>query len=112
MEDVKNNRGVQSNEVPNPEKPGNLNELLDSCPKNQTICDNIIRAWSIINNPKYSKILCSISGGSDSDIMLDIVWKCDRENKVDYVWFDTGLEYQATKDHLQYLENRYEITIQ
>ena len=37
--------------------------------------------------------------------MLDIVWRCDKDNKVDYVWFDTGLEYQATKDHLKYLEN-------
>ena len=43
--------------------------------------------------------------------MLDIVWRCDKDNKVDYVWFDTGLEYQATKDHLKYLEERYGITI-
>lgn len=104
--------GVQSDNVSPSEKPENLNKLLDICPKNQTICDNIIRAWSIINNPKHNKILCSISGGSDSDIMLDIVWKCDCYNKVDYVWFDTGIEYQATKNHLKYLENRYRITIQ
>lgn len=43
--------------------------------------------------------------------MLDIVWRCDKDNKVDYVWFDTGLEYQATKDHLKYLENKYNIEI-
>ena len=43
--------------------------------------------------------------------MLDIVWRCDKDNKVDYVWFDTGLEYQATKDHLKYLENKYGIKI-
>lgn len=66
----------------------------------------------VINNDKYDKrLVCSISGGSDSDIMLDIVYRCDKNNKVDYVWFDTGLEYQATKDHLQYLENKYNITI-
>ena len=66
----------------------------------------------MINNDKYDRRLaCSISGGSDSDIMLDIVYKCDKDNKVDYVWFDTGLEYQATKDHLKYLEEKYEITI-
>lgn len=64
-----------------------------------------------INDPKYRKIVCSISGGSDSDVMLDIVWRCDKDNKVDYVWFDTGLEYQATKDHLKYLENKYVIKI-
>ena len=42
--------------------------------------------------------------------MLDIVWKCDIGNKVDYVWFDTGLEYQATKEHLKKLEVKYGIT--
>lgn len=49
--------------------------------------------------------------GSDSDIMLDICVKCDINKKIDYVWFDTGLEYQATKDHIKYLENRYGINI-
>ena len=43
--------------------------------------------------------------------MLDIIWRCDKDNKVDFVWFDTGLEYQATKDHLKYLENKYGIEV-
>lgn len=43
--------------------------------------------------------------------MLDICTKCDINKKIDYVWFDTGLEYEATKDHLKYLENRYGIEI-
>lgn len=93
----------------NPIKANSIEELIQNCPTNQTILDNLIRAWAIINSPKYQKILCSISGGSDSDIMLDIVWRCDKDNKVDYVWFDTGLEYQATKDHLEYLERKYNI---
>lgn len=92
-----------------PQKASSIEELIKDCPKNQVILDNLIRAWAIINSPKYKKILCSISGGSDSDIMLDIVWRCDKYNKVDYVWFDTGLEYQATKDHLEYLERKYDI---
>ena len=92
-------------------KANNIIELLDNFPINQTIGDNLIRAWSKINSPKYKKIVCSISGGSDSDIMLDIVWRCDKDNKVDYVWFDTGLEYQATTEHLKYLENKYNIDI-
>lgn len=92
-------------------KAYNLNELLENCPKNKTICDNLIRAYKIINDEKYKKIVCSISGGSDSDIMLDIVWRCDKDNKVDYVWFNTGLEYQATKDHLKFLEDKYQIEI-
>lgn len=92
-------------------KANNIEELIKDCPKNQTILDNLIRAWAIINKPIYKKIVCSISGGSDSDIMLDIIWRCDKDNKVDYVWFDTGLEYQATKDHLKYLEDKYGIEI-
>lgn len=92
-------------------KPSSLTELLDSCPKNQIIGDNLVRAWSKINSDKYEKIVCTISGGSDSDIMLDIVWKCDQGDKIEYVWFDTGLEYQATKDHLKYLESKYGIKV-
>ena len=92
-------------------KAQSLDELLKTCPVNQIIGDNLVRAWSKINSPKYKKIVCSISGGSDSDVMLDIVWRCDKDNKVDYVWFDTGLEYQATKVHLKYLENKYGIEI-
>ena len=92
-------------------KASSIEELLENCPKNQIIGDNLIRAWAIINKEKYERILCSISGGSDSDVMLDIVWRCDKDNKVDYVWFDTGLEYQATKEHLKYLEEKYDIEI-
>ena len=43
--------------------------------------------------------------------MLDICFRCDKDNKIDYVWFDTGLEYQATKEHLKYLEEKYDIGI-
>lgn len=43
--------------------------------------------------------------------MLDILHKVDKDHKVEYVWFDTGIEYQATKDHLRYLEDKYGIEI-
>lgn len=89
----------------------NITELLNTLPINKTIVDNAIIAWSKINSPLYKNIICSISGGADSDIMLDICYKCDKDNKIKYVWFDTGLEYQATKDHLVYLENKYSIKI-
>ena len=42
---------------------------------------------------------------------MDICWLCDSEGKVSYIWCDTGLEYQATKDHLKYLEDKYKIEI-
>lgn len=55
---------------------------------------------------------CVLFLGGDSDVMLDIVWRCDKDNKVAYVWFDTGLEYDATKRHLKYLKNKYDIEIE
>ena len=91
-----------------------LMECLEKAnlPKNQTILDNFIRAHKIVNDTRYNNIMCSISGGSDSDIMLDIISKVDEQKKVKYVWFDTGLESQATKDHLLYLEQKYNIKIE
>lgn len=75
------------------------------------IFDSFVKANSVINNPCYENIMCSISGGSDSDIILDLIHKVDKDKKVKYVWFNTGLEYQATKDHLKYLEEKYNIEI-
>ena len=89
-----------------------LDELLNDVPKNQTIGDNLIRAWSIINNDKYKTIVCSVSGGSDSDIMIDICMRVDIRHKIRYVCFNTGLEYRATKEHIKYLEKKYGIKIE
>lgn len=89
----------------------NIDDVIKNCPQNTTIGNNLIKAFDIINRDSYNKILCSISGGSDSDILLDICYRCDINNKIDYVWFDTGLEYQATKEHLLYLEDKYNIKI-
>lgn len=64
---------------------------------------------------QHKRVAVSISGGSDSDIMLDMIERCRRDEYVDceirYLWIDTGLEYQATKDHIDYLEKHYGITI-
>ncbi|WP_243126845.1 phosphoadenosine phosphosulfate reductase family protein [Clostridium sp. HBUAS56010] len=88
-----------------------INEVLDTLPQDEIIVNNFIKAWKIINNPDYEKIVCSISGGSDSDDMLDICYRCDIDKKIDYVWFNTGLEYEATKEHLKHLEEKYDIKI-
>lgn len=74
-----------------------------------TIIDCFLKADSVIN--RFQNPYCSISGGKDSDIMLDIITKVDVDKKVKYVWFNTGVEYQATKSHLDYLEQRYNIEI-
>ena len=55
-------------------------------------------------------VCCSVSGGADSDILIDL---CERAEPhfVSYVFFDTGIEYQATKEHLDWLEQKYGIEI-
>lgn len=93
------------------ESEKSLEKLLKGCPKDNIIADNLIRAWRTINSPLYNKIVCTISGGADSDVVLDICTQCDKDNKIDYVWFDTGLEYEATKIHLKELEQKYGVTI-
>ena len=84
-------------------------DIIDSI-DNEVIVKAFLKANSVLNS--YSRPCCSISGGKDSDIVLDIIWRVDKDKKMRYVWFDTGLEYQATKDHLDYLENKYGITIE
>lgn len=66
----------------------------------------------------HSNICVSLSGGSDSDIMLDIIAKVAQQDsdidlsKIHFVFFDTGIEYSATKEHLDYLEKKYSIKIE
>lgn len=61
----------------------------------------------------YERIMVSVSGGSDSDILIDMIERMGYEKgTVVYVFFNTGIEYQATKDHLDYLEERYGIKIE
>lgn len=54
-----------------------LNQEPSVIPKNATVLDNFVKAYSIINRPQYKTIFCSISGGSDSDVMMDIIYKVD-----------------------------------
>lgn len=79
--------------------------------KNYAIFDSFIKADNIINHRDYKNIFCSISGGSDSDIVMDIIQKVDKDKKVKYVWFNTGLEYKATRKHLKFLEDKYQVKI-
>lgn len=86
------------------------NELdKGNIPNNKEIYDSFL-----VTNHKfkhYEKILCSISGGSDSDILIDLFCRINKD-KVNFVFFNTGLEYTATKEHLKYLENKYKVKIE
>lgn len=61
----------------------------------------------------YSNVTVAVSGGSDSDIMLALIneIKHDLTPTINYMYFDTGLEYAATKEHIKYLMDRYNINI-
>lgn len=86
-----------------------LFEILDSAP-NAIIADAFVITKAKLD--RYDFICVSISGGSDSDIVMNMITKLDPEKKVIYVFFDTGLEYQATKEHLDYLEKKYGVKIE
>lgn len=79
---------------------------------NLTIFDSYAKCLSVFK--KFDNIEVGISGGSDSDIILDICERAAKELsiKVNYVFFDTGLEYKATKEHLDFLEEKYKIEIE
>ena len=85
-------------------------DLIEYTAGNKAITDSIGMTYAILQ--RYRRPLCSISGGADSDIMLDLCARLDVERKMRYIWFNTGLEYQATRRHLDYLEERYHIRIE
>lgn len=79
--------------------------------QNATVVSAFLKAQDVLS--RHERVVVSISGGSDSDIVLDMVERNKREGQeIHYVFFDTGLEYKATKDHLDYLEQRYGIKIE
>ena len=88
-----------------------IKPILEQVKENQNVFDMFVKADSVINEMGFERISVSISGGSDSDVMLDVVIKVDFNHKCKYINMNTGLEYQATKDHLKYLEDRYGIEI-
>lgn len=93
-------------------------ELLDSTSVEITkeIYNAIIKSWSKIHRHEttaYSKIMISVSGGADSDLMIDLIERVGYpSSRVHYVFFDTGLEFNATRRHLEYLEEKYGIKIE
>ena len=63
---------------------------------------------------EHPKAICSYSGGSDSDIMIDLIERTRRAFNlppVTYVFFNTGLEMQATKDHVKETAEKYGVKI-
>lgn len=64
---------------------------------------------------EHPKAICSYSGGSDSDILIDLIERT-REmfglSPVKYAFFNTGLEMKATKDHVKATAEKYGVEIE
>lgn len=84
--------------------------ILSSAPENDLIRNTMRKAAKLLMY--YKNPVCAISGGSDSDVMLDLMERIRCDTPVRYVFYDTGIEYQATKGHLVYLEQQYGVEIQ
>lgn len=64
---------------------------------------------------EHPNAICSYSGGSDSDIMIDVIERTRNIfglQPVRYVFFNTGLEMKATKDHVKETAKKYGVEIQ
>lgn len=64
---------------------------------------------------EHPNALCSYSGGSDSDIMIDIIERARTGldlPSVKYVFFNTGLEMKAIKDHVKATAQKYGVEIE
>lgn len=72
------------------------------------VADMEAKCMSVIN--KHDNILVSVSGGSDSDILIDLFERLS-PGKAKYIFFNTGSEWKSTIKHLRYLENKYSIKI-
>ena len=55
--------------------------------------------------------MAAVSGGWDSDDMTDLIIRCGGKDKTTFVFFNTGLEYDATKRQIKHLEEKYGIEI-
>lgn len=86
-----------------------IDSIINASPNNHLIQNTLmkmdLKLWHF-KNP-----VCSISGGSDSDTMMDIIERVRGDRPVTYVFFDTKVEYEATKRHLNDLEKKYGVEI-
>lgn len=84
-------------------------------PDNANVYESYVVCDDKLNRDYRDKnIMISISGGADSDIILDLTTKTRKQSKekMHYVFFDTGIEYAATKQHFKRLEEKYNIKIE
>ena len=61
----------------------------------------------------HNNVMVSVSGGADSNIIVHMIatYLPEYLHKVRFVFMNTGLEYEATHRHLDFMERRYGVTI-
>lgn len=76
----------------------------------KVIIDSVGMTYAVMNQEGPASV--SISGGADSDIMLDLCTRIDPDKKMfTYLFCNTGLEYKATREHIEFLKQKYGIGI-
>jgi len=85
--------------------------LLETAPQNERIYKYLLSMRQKLSS--YNRIAVSYSGGSDSDIVMDLMElaRPDDCGEVKYVFFDTQFEYDATYRHISFVEEKYGITV-
>lgn len=86
-----------------------LLDLMQEAPDNMTIMDALGKCHQQVRT--HSRGMVAVSGGWDSDLMVDMIIRCGGRENTTFVFFNTGFEYEATKRHLRYLEDKYGIDI-
>lgn len=86
-----------------------INEIIENAPTTP-ILDMFAKIYSTLG--QHERIFVMVSGGADSDVMLDAIHRVDTEKKARYIYCATGMEYEATKRHLRELEEKYHIKIE
>lgn len=83
----------------------------DFAPPEKLLAIESIVARKLYEHPNA---ICSYSGGADSDILVAILENVRRSFSlppIKYVFFNTGLEMQATRNHVRETAERYGIEI-
>ena len=86
-------------------------DLMETVPKNLNIYKYLMVTRAKLR--QYKRIAVSYSGGSDSDTILDLIELVKPEDcgEIKYVFYDTGLEWDATHRHISDMEAKYGVNI-
>ena len=92
--------------------------MLQSLPLDIKVAKTKLRLKEFINYYGINGVYVSFSGGKDSTVLLDIVCKFCKENKISHMhvtFSDTGLEFPELKifvgNYINYLKLKYKLDI-